>query len=180
MQYWTVGSQPAVDAAKSENPITGWGPLGGYVFQKSFVEFFVRKAEVEKLDQRLKNRSDDLITMYASNKDGDFRTNSSEETVNAVTWGVFPGQEIVQSTIIEKASFLAWKVSVYSERRVQADPRQEEAFDIWTEWSQLYPRNSSARKILQEVADDWWLVSLIHHDFKDEDGLWRFVLEEQV
>lgn len=29
---------------------------------------------------------------------------------NAVTWGVFPGQEIAQSTIIEKESFLAWKV----------------------------------------------------------------------
>lgn len=29
---------------------------------------------------------------------------------NAVTWGVFPGQEIVQSTIIEQESFLTWKV----------------------------------------------------------------------
>lgn len=29
---------------------------------------------------------------------------------NAVTWGVFPGQEIVQSTIIERESFLSWKV----------------------------------------------------------------------
>jgi methylenetetrahydrofolate reductase (NADPH) len=29
---------------------------------------------------------------------------------NAVTWGVFPGQEIVQTTIIERESFLTWKV----------------------------------------------------------------------
>lgn len=29
---------------------------------------------------------------------------------NAVTWGVFPGKEIVQTTIIERESFLAWKV----------------------------------------------------------------------
>lgn len=27
-----------------------------------------------------------------------------------VTWGVFPGQEIAASTIIERDSFLAWKV----------------------------------------------------------------------
>jgi hypothetical protein len=29
---------------------------------------------------------------------------------NAVTWGVFPGQEIAQTTIIERESFLSWKV----------------------------------------------------------------------
>ena len=33
---------------------------------------------------------------------------------NAVTWGVFPGQEIVQSTIIEQESFLTWKVRIIS------------------------------------------------------------------
>jgi hypothetical protein len=32
--------------------------------------------------------------------------------MNAVTWAVFPGQEIVQSTIIEEISFLAWKVNL--------------------------------------------------------------------
>jgi len=55
---------------------------------------------------------------------------------------------------------------------------QEEAFDIWTEWSLLYPRLSPARKILEDVAGGWWLVSLIHHDYKDTDALWRFLLDE--
>lgn len=27
-----------------------------------------------------------------------------------MTWGVFPGQEIAQTTIIDKESFLSWKV----------------------------------------------------------------------
>lgn len=40
----------------------------------------------------------------------DLRTNVAEGERNAVTWGVFPGQEIVQSTIIERESFLSWKV----------------------------------------------------------------------
>ena len=31
---------------------------------------------------------------------------------NAVTWGVFPGQEVVQTTIIERESFLSWKVGL--------------------------------------------------------------------
>lgn len=30
--------------------------------------------------------------------------------VNAVTWAIFPGQEIVQSTIIDDVSFVSWKV----------------------------------------------------------------------
>lgn len=34
----------------------------------------------------------------------------SPSDVNAVTWAVFPGKEIVQSTIIEEVSFLSWKV----------------------------------------------------------------------
>ena len=33
-----------------------------------------------------------------------------EGAANTVTWGVFPGKEIVQPTIIEEVSFLAWKV----------------------------------------------------------------------
>jgi methylenetetrahydrofolate reductase (NADPH) len=30
--------------------------------------------------------------------------------VNAVTWGVFPGREIVQPTVVDPTSFPAWKV----------------------------------------------------------------------
>ena len=51
---------------------------------------------------------------------GECRTNVVEEGRNAVTWGVFPGQEIAQSTIIEKESFLAWKVSGDHSRYDQA------------------------------------------------------------
>lgn len=37
-------------------------------------------------------------------------TNMDDGAANTVTWGVFPGKEIVQPTIIEEVSFLAWKV----------------------------------------------------------------------
>ncbi|ORX41123.1 putative methylenetetrahydrofolate reductase [Kockovaella imperatae] len=158
-RYYTVGSQPSVDAAASEDPIHGWGPRGGYVFQKSFVEFFVPLSEVQRLEASVSKR----ITMYAANKKGEFRTNTEPGAVNAVTWGVFPGQEIVQSTIIEATSFMAWK---------------EEAFDIWTDWSMLYPRGSEARNLLDTIASEWWLVSLIHHDYKDAAALWRFLETE--
>jgi methylenetetrahydrofolate reductase (NADPH) len=32
--------------------------------------------------------------------------------VNAVTWGVFAGREIIQPTIVEGESFMAWKVEL--------------------------------------------------------------------
>ena len=67
--WWTVGSQPAVDAAKSEDPIHGFGPKGGYVFQKSFVEFFVRnKEEADRLFERVNKEPHGRISCYAGNK----------------------------------------------------------------------------------------------------------------
>jgi methylenetetrahydrofolate reductase (NADPH) len=51
------------------------------------------------------------ITYYAINKQGDLRTNNTSEGPNAVTWGVFPGKEILQPTVVEAVSFMAWKVS---------------------------------------------------------------------
>lgn len=68
VQHWTVGSQPAVDAAKSEDGVVGWGPRGGYVFQKAFVEFFVTEDEVNRLTKKVGEEGKGLITMYAANR----------------------------------------------------------------------------------------------------------------
>ena len=51
-----------------------------------------------------------MITYYVINKRGDLTTNTHSDGPNAVTWGVFPGKEIVQPTIVEAISFMAWKV----------------------------------------------------------------------
>jgi methylenetetrahydrofolate reductase (NADPH) len=32
--WWTVASQPAVNGVKSSDPVYGWGPKNGFVFQK--------------------------------------------------------------------------------------------------------------------------------------------------
>lgn len=177
-QYWTVGSQPAVDAARSEDPIHGFGPRGGYVFQKAFVEFFVKPEVALEIERAVEARGQGQISFYAGNKSGEFKTNMAKDDVNAVTWAVFPGQEIVQSTIIEEVSFQAWKVSVASLSCSMAHTTQEEAFEIWSEWAVLYPRSSPSRRLLNSIADEWWLVSLIHHDYKDTGALWRFLLEQ--
>ncbi|KAI0703567.1 methylenetetrahydrofolate reductase-domain-containing protein [Cytidiella melzeri] len=160
--WWTVGSQPAINGADSTDEIVGWGPKGGYVYQKSFVEFFVEMEDVDSIEKSVKNKSQGWVSYFAANLQGDFRTNVSEGGRNAVTWGVFPGQEIAQSTIIEKESFLTWK---------------EEAFGIWEEWASYYPPASEERTLLDSIRHKRWLVSVIHHDYTNEDALWTFLAE---
>ena len=52
------------------------------------------------------------MTYYVINKQGDLRTNTHSDGPNAVTWGVFPNKEIIQPTIVEAISFMAWKAGV--------------------------------------------------------------------
>jgi methylenetetrahydrofolate reductase (NADPH) len=98
-----------VNGVPSADPVFGFGPAGGYVYQKAFVEFFVDERELDELTEKAKK--DKMVTWYASNRKGEFRTNMESGGANAVTWGVFKGQEIVTTTLIEEVSFKAWKVS---------------------------------------------------------------------
>lgn len=52
-EWWTVGSQPAMDGADSADPTFGFGPPGGYIFQKAFVEFFVETKDKDELRRRI-------------------------------------------------------------------------------------------------------------------------------
>ncbi|KAK2459701.1 hypothetical protein APHAL10511_008346 [Amanita phalloides] len=134
--WWTVGSQPAIDGASSSDSVVGWGPRDGYVFQKSFVEFFCDEEDVDAVERRAKEQS--AVHWLAANNEGAFRTNMEENRRNTVTWGIFPGQEVVQTTIIAPESFLSWK---------------EEAFSIWTDWSSFYRPGTEGRKVLERVRD---------------------------
>lgn len=157
-QLWTVGSQPAVNCAASENPKFGWGPAGGYIFQKSFVEFFVKEDQWTSLREKIK--ADPQVTYYAGTRRGRFDSNMSTNDANAVTWGIFPGKEIAQPTIIEEVSFKAWR---------------EEAFALWSEWERIYEPGSPTARLLRQVMERFWLVTIVHHDFKDEGALWRLL-----
>ena len=121
--FLTINSQPAVNGVLSTDKIHGWGPENGFVYQKvrheisseqllivfqAYLEFFVSPSLLAALIPQIER--DPLITYYAINKRGDLRTNTQSEGPNAVTWGVFPGKEVVQPTIVEAVSFMAWKV----------------------------------------------------------------------
>ncbi|KAK6514045.1 hypothetical protein TWF506_008472 [Arthrobotrys conoides] len=160
--WWTVASQPAVNSARSDHPTFGWGPKNGFVFQKAFVEFFILDEEWTELKKKLETEGKEDVSFYAGNKVGDFQTNlASDSSLNAVTWGAFPGKEIITPTIIEEVSFRAWR---------------DEAFDIWSEWQRIYPLSSATSKLLGELKNKLWLVTIIHHDFVKTDGLWKDIL----
>jgi methylenetetrahydrofolate reductase (NADPH) len=54
------------------------------------------------------------VPHHLSSCQGGFMTNMDERAANTVTWGIFPGKEIVQPTIIEEVSFRAWKVILFT------------------------------------------------------------------
>lgn len=60
-----------------------------YVYQKAYVEFFVSPSKLDALLSKLEQHPS--ITYMAVNKEGDVESNMKQDTVNAVTWGVFPG-----------------------------------------------------------------------------------------
>jgi methylenetetrahydrofolate reductase (NADPH) len=64
--YLTVSSQPAVNGAASDDPVYGWGPKGGYVYQKAFIEFFISDKIVKDLITRFSK--EDSITYYITNR----------------------------------------------------------------------------------------------------------------
>lgn len=176
--WWTVASQPAVNGIPSSDATFGWGPQHGFVFQKAFVEFFLPSADWTALRSRLTDPAvRDSVCFYAINTAGDFVSSDAsghvteggsavgaaepvEASTNAVTWGVFPGKEIITPTIVEEVSFRAWS---------------EEAFGIWKEWAALYPKNSATDILLEKTRNDYWLVNIIHHNYIEKDSLWNLV-----
>ncbi|AGO10643.1 AaceriAFR457Wp [[Ashbya] aceris (nom. inval.)] len=159
--FLTLASQPATNSTPSADKIFGWGPPGGVVYQKAFVELFVEKTRWEtELRPRLEG-PDSKFSYYFGDSAGSFSSNMAPESSSVVTWGVFPNSQILQTTIIEEESFKAWR---------------DEAFSIWLSWSKLFPRNSPQNAFLRGIHKDYCLVSIVHHDFSNVDELWETLL----
>ncbi|MCJ1461108.1 hypothetical protein MMC28_011490 [Mycoblastus sanguinarius] len=146
----TINSQPAINGARSTHPVYGWGPANGYVYQKAYIELLIPPSLIETVLDRVRAKPD--FTFYAVDKTGTLETNTRDEGPNAVTWGIFPNREIVQPTIVETVSFLAWK---------------DEAYRLGEDWSKCYEAGSPSRQLIQDIADKWWLVNIVNNDFHE-------------
>jgi len=155
MGFFTINSQPNVNGAPSEDAVVGWGGAGGRVYQKAYLEFFTSK---DKLNALLKSiKSTENISYQAINIDGDLITNLPENSVMAVTWGVFPGKEIMQPTIVDTRSFLIWK---------------DEAFGLWmSDWASIYEKKSTSFTLLKEIYETYYLVNIVDNNYVDSNLL---------
>ncbi|XP_078498336.1 methylenetetrahydrofolate reductase (NADPH) isoform X2 [Lissotriton helveticus] len=156
----TINSQPNMNTRPSSDPVVGWGPSGGYVFQKAYLEFFTSSENVSALLKVLK-KYEPRVNYHIVNVQGKNITNAAELQPNAVTWGIFPGREIIQPTVVDPVSFMYWK---------------DEAFALWTEqWAKLYEEESPSRMIIQYIHDNYYLVNLVDNEFPLENCLWQVI-----
>ncbi|KAF4123789.1 methylenetetrahydrofolate reductase (NADPH) [Geosmithia morbida] len=152
--FLTINSQPAVDGAKSTHPVHGWGPSNGYVYQKSYLEALVHPDLLPKVLERIAQHPE--LTFYAVTKAGNLTSNTPAEGPNAVTWGVFPGKEIVQPTIVESVSFLAWR---------------DEAFQLGMDWAKCFDASSPSRQLIEHIMTEWHLINIVNNDFHDSSTI---------
>jgi len=160
--FLTTNSQPAVNGKPSSDEKYGWGPKGGFVYQKAYLEFFTSPGNLETLLHTIAEYP--TLTYHAVNLKGDKMYSNNQNHVTALTWGVFPNKEIVQPTIVDPQSFVVWK---------------GEAFALWrSSWASLYPPESESRKLLEAMTSTYFLVNIVDHDYIAGDKI--FKVFEQV
>jgi len=158
----TINSQARVNGALSTDLVYGWGPAGGVIYQKAYVEFFCSPTKLHALKEHFSKKKD--VEWMAISKNGDSQTSLiTSGPVTAVTWGVFPGQEIQQPTVVDSASFRAWK---------------DEAFALWDMFPEVHAgahacgalaENEEMKKIVRNISDTWYLVNVVDNNFLSGD-----------
>eukprot|EP00276_Gloeochaete_wittrockiana_P017212 CAMPEP_0184343492 /NCGR_PEP_ID=MMETSP1089-20130417/12000_1 /TAXON_ID=38269 ORGANISM="Gloeochaete wittrockiana, Strain SAG46.84" /NCGR_SAMPLE_ID=MMETSP1089 /ASSEMBLY_ACC=CAM_ASM_000445 /LENGTH=614 /DNA_ID=CAMNT_0026672801 /DNA_START=136 /DNA_END=1980 /DNA_ORIENTATION=+ len=148
----TTNSQPAVNGLPSDDEVHGWGGTNGFVFQKCYLEFFISQSVFDQLLEVMQLYP--MMTYYAMNHDGSIsHTNNSSMSPNAVTWGIFPGKEVIQPTVVDPMSFPIWK---------------DEAFGLWkSEWASLYEPDTEPRNVINQIHDNYLLVNIVDNNFID-------------
>merc|ERR1719305_202843 len=148
----TINSQARVNGALSTDLVYGWGPAGGVVYQKAYVEFFCSPAMLQTLQEHFSKKKD--VEWMAISKNGDMKTCANGVgQVTAVTWGVFKGSEIQQPTVVDASSFRAWK---------------DEAFALWDMFLDV-SQNEDQKRTVNNIADSWYLVNVVDNNFLSGD-----------
>ncbi|KAG7801588.1 hypothetical protein KL944_003320 [Ogataea haglerorum] len=167
----TINSQPSVNGLKSSDNVFGWGPKNGYVYQKQYLEFLIPSTVVSSLIERIneinKGTDSNILSFYATDKDGQLITNTQDSDIIAVTWGCFPGTEVIQPTIVERISFLAWK---------------DELFSILDKWLSIFKHEKAtqASDFLSSLCDSFTLVTVVDNDYVKSPNTRIFELFQDI
>jgi methylenetetrahydrofolate reductase (NADPH) len=96
-----------------------------------------------------------MITYQAINHSGNERLNVTKDDVNAVTWGVFKGKEVIQPTVVDHNAFIIWK---------------DEAFGQWMDpWALVYGHDSPSAAFIQRCHDTMYLMNVVDNDYINGD-----------
>mmetsp|Transcript_16525 Transcript_16525/g.28076 ORF Transcript_16525/g.28076 Transcript_16525/m.28076 type:complete len:131 (-) Transcript_16525:141-533(-) len=117
-----------------------------------FVHKDIVKALVEHFNQY------PSVSYQAINKEGTKHQNVDDNEINAVTWGVFKGREIIQPTVVDHQAFEIWK---------------NEVFRAWHDtWGAIYKGedgDEASLKFLDQCSNDLFLVNIVDNDFIEGD-----------
>ena len=95
------------------------------------------------------------LSFQAVNASGELTTNLPEKSVVAVTWGVFPGKEIIQPTVVDTEVFKIWK---------------DEAFQLWLdEWRSLYEPGSRSWEVISSIHQNYYLLNIVENNYVSGD-----------
>jgi methylenetetrahydrofolate reductase (NADPH) len=61
---------------------------------------------------------------------------------------------------VDRQAFDAWK---------------DEAFELWRQWSELYPSDSNTCGILQKMHQNWYLVNIVDNNFKSRFAIFDMI-----
>jgi methylenetetrahydrofolate reductase (NADPH) len=151
-----INALPSINGCDSADEVHGWGGLDGRVYQKSYVEFFAPAEAAAKIIESIqtKIKALGLLDFIAVDSQGVLKASSeglAQGKVSAVSWGVFPGKEIIQPYVLDSKSLKA---------------RAEEAFALWTaEWGSLYEDGSASRDLLKSISSGWVFIGVLDNDF---------------
>lgn len=158
---FTICSQPQVNGVDSSHKVFGWGPPHGYIYQKSYLEFFCSPATAQTVFTTLGKYPS--LRFMAMNRDGNHMVKSNwnvDDTildpshqafgrgVTTVTWGVFPGREVIQPTIVSLDTFRAWV---------------GEAFELWAAPFAL----NEVPPVIRMIQDEWVLVCVVDNCYTE-------------
>lgn len=144
------GAAVQVNGSESADVTHGWGPAGGYVYQKGFVEFFCSADAFKALAEAAQGRS--TLSYMATDASGNFFSDSDATT--AVSWGAFPASEVKQPLVACADGFKAWA---------------GEAFDLWGMWQATLQKGSAGYGVVQSIRDSWFLVAMLDNDYVSGD-----------
>lgn len=132
------------------------------MYQKAYIEMFVSAQTLAALQAAMPRYP--TLSYQALNMAGELKHNLAPDAegdvsgcVCAVTWGVFPGREVVQPTVVDPVAFRSWK---------------EEAFDLWlSQWGSLYEHGSRSYEVIRAIHDSYYLLCVVDNEYKGGDIL---------